>query len=92
MVGLAEGVVRGEVCELQRLIVDHEVRSQGVGSHLLAAVESLAAERGCTVCRMRAPAGGRAEDFYRSRGWVEVGALPDWRRGRDFVRMERRLG
>lgn len=92
VVGLAEGAVRGEVCDLQRLIVDHVVRSQGIGSHLLAAVESLAAERDCTVCRLRAPAGGRAAEFYRSRGWVEVGALPDWRWGRDFVRMERRLG
>jgi GNAT superfamily N-acetyltransferase len=90
-VGLAEGVVRGQVGELQRLIVDESVRGQGVGSHLLAAVQSLAAERGCLVCRLRAPAGSRAEAFYRSRGWVEVGVLPDWRRGRDFVRMERRL-
>jgi 2'-5' RNA ligase/ribosomal protein S18 acetylase RimI-like enzyme len=92
VVGLAEGVVRGEVCELRGLVVDREVRSQGVGSHLVAAVESLAAERGCAVCRVRAPAGGRAEGFYRSRGWVEVAALGDWRWGRDFVRMERRLG
>lgn len=92
VVGLAEGVVRGRVCELQRLIVDEEVRGQGIGSHLLAAVESLAAEQGCTLCRLRAPAGGRAEGFYRMRGWAEVGALRDWRWGRDFVRMERRLG
>jgi 2'-5' RNA ligase/GNAT superfamily N-acetyltransferase len=91
VVGLAEGAVRGETCELRRLIVDPIVRRQGVGSHLLAALESLAAERGCTVCRLRAPAGGRAEGFYRSRGWVEVGTLPDWRWRRDFVRMERRL-
>ena len=37
-------------------------------------------------------AGGRAEGFYRMHGWAEVGALRDWRWGRDFVRMERRLG
>ena len=91
VVGLADGVVRGEACELRRLVVDQEVRSQGVGSHLLAAVESLAADRDCTVCRLRAPAGGRAAAFYRTRGWVEVGTLPDWRWGHDFVRMERRL-
>jgi GNAT superfamily N-acetyltransferase len=92
VVGLADGAVRGEACELRRLVVDRGARSQGVGSHLLAAVESLAAERDCTVCRLRAPAGGRADGFYRARGWVEVGALPDWRWGRDFVRLERRLG
>lgn len=92
VVGLAEGVVRGRVCELRRLIVEDAARGQGVGSHVLAAVESLAAERGCTVCRLRAPAGGRAAGFYRARGWVDVGTLPDWRWGRDFVRMERRLG
>ncbi len=92
VVGLAEGVVRGQVCELRRMMVDRDARAQGVGSHLLAAVESLAAERGCRACRLRAPADGRAEHFYRSRGWMEVGTLSDWRWGRDFVRMERRLG
>jgi 2'-5' RNA ligase/GNAT superfamily N-acetyltransferase len=92
VVGLAEGVRRGETCELRRLIVDDAVRGQGIGSHLLAAVESLAAERGCRVCRLRVPVGSTAEGFYRNRGWAGVGTLPDWRRGRDFVRMERRLG
>ncbi|HEX4540573.1 MAG TPA: GNAT family N-acetyltransferase [Acidimicrobiales bacterium] len=92
VVGLGEGTVRGEVCELRRLIVDRDARAQGVGSHVLAEVESLAAASGCRVCRLRAVAGGRAEHFYRARGWVETGTLPDWRWGRDFVRMERRLG
>jgi GNAT superfamily N-acetyltransferase len=92
VVGLAEGVRRGETCELRRLIVDDAVHGQGIGSHLLAAVESLAAERGCRVCRLRVPAGSAAEGFYRNRGWAEVGSLPDWRWGQDFVRIERRLG
>ncbi|MGH9074567.1 MAG: hypothetical protein ACRDZQ_10690, partial [Acidimicrobiales bacterium] len=66
--------------------------SEGVGSHLLAAVESLAAEDGCRAVHLMALAGGRAEGFYRGRGWVVTALLPAWREGRDFVAMERRLG
>jgi 2'-5' RNA ligase/GNAT superfamily N-acetyltransferase len=92
VVGLAEGVMRGDTCVLERLIVDRGARGEGVGTALVAAVESAAAEAGCVRCVLRTPAGGRAESFYRGRGWVSRLALPSWRGGIDFVVMERRLG
>lgn len=94
VVGLARGHVQGAsggVCLLALLVVEAAARSQGVGSHLLGAVEHLAAERGCQAVRAWTLAGGRAEDLYRRRGWVVTGLLPAWREGRDFVVMERRL-
>ncbi len=91
VVGLAEGAVRGEECHLARLIVERASRGQGVGSKLTSAVESLAAGRGCRVCRLRTEAGGRGEAFYRGHGWVVRDRLEEWRNGQDFVRMERRI-
>lgn len=57
------------LAHLSSLIVDAEVRRQGVGSHLLAAFESWAAEHGCTRLRLRTPKGEPAVDFYLDRGW-----------------------
>jgi 2'-5' RNA ligase len=54
---------------LSSLVVDVGHRGEGIGSHLLAAVESWAAEHGCTRLRLRAPAGEAAVDFYLHRGW-----------------------
>lgn len=89
--GLAECTVRGRTCLLERLMVAAAERSQGVGSALLAAVEAAAADRGCTRAELCALARGPAQAFYEGRGWVVTGALPSWREGRDFVRMERAL-
>lgn len=94
-VGLARGHVQGGaggICVLALVVVDAAVRSEGVGSHLLAAVEHMAAERGCRAVRLWTLAGGRAEELYVRRGWVVTGLLPEWREGRDFVVMERRVG
>lgn len=91
LVGLAEGYVRGAACQLSGLVVGAAERGQGVGSHLLAAVEAMARERGCARARLLTRADGLARRFYRDRGWVATTALPDWRHGRDFVVMERRL-
>lgn len=60
----------GGACRLSRLIVGADERSQGVGSHLLAAVTSLAAESGCDVLRVEVVSGSRAEGFFRSRGFA----------------------
>ncbi len=91
VVGLAEGLMRGDTCLLERMIVGRASQDRGVGTKLLAAVESAAAESGCSVCVVRAEAGSRAASFYRGRGWVERLSLPSWRWGRDFVLIERRL-
>lgn len=92
VVGLAEGRVMGGDCDLDRLVVGPVQRGQGVGSHLVAAVESLAAERGCGRCRALAALGSRREGFLLGRGWVRTGVLADWQAGEDYARLERRLG
>ena len=92
VVGTATGALRApEEAYLARLIVAAEARGTGVGSHLLAATESLAAERGCRRLTLRTQADGSARRFYESRGWRVHAVLDRWRAGRDFVQMERVL-
>lgn len=74
---------------LTDLMVGAGVRGEGIGSHLLAAFESWAAERGCDVVRVHTEAGGQAERFYRDRGWEEELRLPEHRAGVDFVQLRR---
>lgn len=91
VVGTATGAVRGDEAYLARLIVAATERGTGVGSHLLAATESLAAERGCRRLTLRTQAEGTARAFYERRGWHTYATLHRWRAGRDFVQMERLL-
>ena len=91
VVGVAVGwadPVEGEAY-LRDLLVGAGDRGQGIGSHLLAAFESWAAERGCDVVRVRTEAGGGAERFYRERGWAEEALIPGYRGGRPFVQLHR---
>jgi GNAT superfamily N-acetyltransferase len=88
---VATGSTAGSEARLDRLIVSEADRQQGIGGHILSAVERLAIERGCSRLVLVAQADGVAETFYRGRGWVAERALPDWRNGRDFVRMVREL-
>jgi 2'-5' RNA ligase len=91
IVGTATGASRLGELYLARLIVAPSERRTGVGSQLLAAVESLAAERGCTRLTLRTQAAGPARALYEGRGWRVYAQLPRWREGRDFVQMERLL-
>lgn len=91
IVGTATGAIRGDEAYLARLVVDADDRGTGVGSRLLAAVESLAAEHGCRRLTLRTQADGSARWFYEGRGWRIYATLPRWRRGTDFVAMERML-
>lgn len=81
----------GGVAYLSDLVVDATARGEGIGSHLLAAFESWAAAHGAARLRLRTEAGGRAEQFYRDRGWREELRLPALRRGQDFVQLRREL-
>lgn len=92
VVGTATGALRRDDAYLARLIVDAGERGTGVGSHLLAATEALAAQRGCRRLTLRTPADGPARAFYEARGWRVYATLSRWRAGRDFVQMERLLG
>ena len=92
VVGAATGVVRDGEGHLERLLVDEAVRREGIGGHLLAAFTAAAVERGCGRLVLRTEAGGPAERFYAERGFRQVAHLPRWRRGADFVLLERPLG
>lgn len=65
VVGVAEGAVAGPAAHLHGLQVVPGDRGEGIGSHLLAAVESLAAEHGCEVLV------GAPHDFLARHGWVD---------------------
>ncbi len=78
VVGAATGTVRGSLAQLDRVVVDPAQQGQGVGPHLLAAVESLAREAGCHAVVAEVAPGGRGEGFLRSRGWT-ADARPELR-------------
>ena len=69
VVGTAAGGVHGAEAELGCLVVAEAERAQGVGTRLLAAVESLAAERGCSSVVARPAPGEELAAFLRRRGW-----------------------
>ncbi|MDQ3681352.1 MAG: GNAT family N-acetyltransferase [Actinomycetota bacterium] len=80
VVGIATGVIRGQSARLDRLVVEVPRRRQGIGSHLLAAVESLAAERGCRAIAADGGLDGAAVAFLASRGWAQDAASTHLRR------------
>jgi len=47
VVGVAVGWVSGDVLRLERLVVSPAAQHQGIGSHLVAAVEQVAVREGC---------------------------------------------
>lgn len=71
VVGTAAGATGAAEARLTTLVVAAGQRRQGVGTHLLAAVESLAAERGCTALVADVDRGGDGESFLRHRGWMD---------------------
>jgi ribosomal protein S18 acetylase RimI-like enzyme len=91
VVGVAKGFVRGPEGHLERLITAPGVRGEGVGSHLLAAFESAAIERGATFLSLRVRVGSPAEGLYRRRGFTTFTELPAWRWGDDFVQLRKVL-
>jgi GNAT superfamily N-acetyltransferase len=86
VVGVAFGTLDDELV-LDRLVVDRATRGQGIGSHLLHAVERMCVDRGCRRAALVVQAGGGAQMFYGNCGWVVDLVLPGWRSGRAFVRM-----
>ena len=69
VVGLLGGRVRGAKAWLEDLRIDPAAEHEGIGSHLLAAYESVAADRGATNVYARAEPGDRAESFLAGRGF-----------------------
>jgi 2'-5' RNA ligase/predicted N-acetyltransferase YhbS len=90
VVGIAEGWTHGGVAYLRDLIVDRNQRSQGIGSRLLAAFESLAAERAAHHLAVRTWTDSRSYGFYKDRGWVDDVSWT-WKHGREFAQLRRDL-
>ncbi|MFP5319751.1 MAG: GNAT family N-acetyltransferase [Acidimicrobiia bacterium] len=89
IVATAEGWARAGAAFVDSLIVAEDMRSQGVGTHVLAAFETAAVERGCSRLATDVWAGSAAETFYRNRGWVEEGRRPEWWGERERVHLRR---
>jgi GNAT superfamily N-acetyltransferase len=91
VVGVAEGEWSPPTAYLDNLIVAASERGHGIGSRLLAAFESSAAERGCVRLLLRVRSGTDAEGFYRHKGWVEEARLSPWYGSRDAIWLGRAL-
>lgn len=91
VVGTAVGWTQTGVADLLGLIVDPQVRGQGVGAHLLAAFEDVARRRGCTRLALRTAEGLPARAFYEARGWRVEARLEDWLYGRAFLQLRKDL-
>ncbi len=91
IVGIASGWTGMGVAFLSELIVGAGVRGEGIGSHLLAAVENLSRTRGCRTIALRTEARSRAARFYEDRGWRTEATFEAWLAGRDFVQLRRDL-
>jgi 2'-5' RNA ligase len=70
VVGASWGTVSGRVALLQGVGVVPDWRRRGVGSHLVAHVEHLAARRGATACEAPTDLDDAAETLFDRRGWT----------------------
>lgn len=82
VVGAATGWTAGPVCHVARLAVTPGERRQGVGRHLLAAIEQVAVARGCAVAESDAPEGAGTTGLFAGGGWVASELGEGWRRWR----------
>lgn len=64
--------------DIAKLLVHSGTRRLGIGKALMETAEARAAERGLTLLTLDTCEGGVAERLYAERGWVRVGAIPDF--------------
>ena len=82
----AWGWTAGGRLEVADLVVATTHRGQGIGRHLVAAVEALAARRRCDRAGIAAPRAGAPAALLRGCGWTlvegvhEASSLPRWER------------
>jgi len=81
IVGMLAGWASGTDANLARLVVSPGHRRQGIGSHLLAAFESWAAQAGCLrLLASGDEAEGPLAAIYSHGGWLEDKRLVKWSR------------
>jgi acetyltransferase len=66
--------------EVQKLIVHHSARRQGIGSKLMNALEVEAKQVGRSLLVLDTRAGDSAEPLYRQHGYTEAGRIPNYAR------------
>jgi GNAT superfamily N-acetyltransferase len=89
IVGVARGWTGIRMGYLSELIVDGDLRGEGIGARLLSAFERLAAERGFCRLALVTEKGGGSQRFYQQHGWRPEAEMPDWYFGRTFVTMRK---
>ena len=62
--------------EVQKLIVARRARRRGLGTRLMAEIESAARERGRTLLVLDTISGSEADPLYRGLGYLEAGSIP----------------
>jgi len=64
--------------DVAKLLVHSDFHRQGVATSLILALEKHASEIGIKLITFDAVAGGGAEKFYRTMGYVPVGVIPNY--------------
>lgn len=81
--------------DLYWMVTEAAVRGQGLGAHLLAAVEGVMASQGARLVRIETSSlegNGGARRFYERCGYSLVGIIADfYRPGDDLVTLVKRL-
>jgi len=90
--GVLRGSWAGGVATVEELLVDGELRGQGLGANLLRRFEREAAEAGCHKVMLATKAASQAERFYRRHGYVRSYLLPHHHHKIDSLGMYKWLG
>jgi len=90
LVGACYGGTWGGTCELESLWVHPDLRRSGLGTRLLAAAESEAAQRGCHQVVLLSH-WIQAPGYYERQGYEIVGQVEDYPAGTDAIWYRKRL-
>lgn len=69
--------------EVNKLLVHPNAQRLGIGRKLMDRLEALAVANGWTTLHLDTREGDTSNDFYQSRGWVQVGVIPRWAESAD---------
>ena len=89
VVGVATGWRGMGMAYLFELIVDPELRGQGIGSRLLAAFERMAQTEGQHRLALMTARDWPARQMYEHHGWWIESELPNWFSGQTYVHMRK---